>query len=379
MTPRRDIKLPTGISMYKGLYRVRITVDGRQEFVGKYVTLTEARAALDIARAQKITGSFESAHHRREKREKAREALEAEEARKITVAQWAAQWIVLVDEQWESGLMARATRRDYQSTLELYILPVLGDIPLSEVTPDDVKKMADSALSRSAHTRTKVLVHTRRMFNVALERGVGGLSVNPVKEKLNKPKDSPTMRRYYAMPAEVKALAEAMPSELALTVYLGFYCELRQGEVLGLQRGDFMDLDVPVKAHVRVDKQWNQKEQPPRLTPTKARDTRVLHIPEALIPVIVAHMENYCGEASSDFIFPSSKDPSRPTSQSTHNRHWIKARKSAGIPPAFRFHDLRASGLTLYAQQGATVAEIMARGGHRDVGVAMRYQRAAAE
>lgn len=40
----------------------------------------------------------------------------------------------------------------------------------------------------------------------------------------------------------------------------------------------------------------------------------------------------------------------------------------------FRFHDLRHTGLTLYAQASATQAEIMARGRHRSPEVVARYQ-----
>lgn len=44
--------------------------------------------------------------------------------------------------------------------------------------------------------------------------------------------------------------------------------------------------------------------------------------------------------------------------------------------PGFRFHDLRHTGLTRYAQQGAATKGLMARGGHRDMRATMRYQHA---
>lgn len=62
----------------------------------------------------------------------------------------------------------------------------------------------------------------------------------------------------------------------------------------------------------------------------------------------------------------------------TLDKHWNRARKAAGIP-WFKFHDLRHTGLTIYAQQGATLAELLHRGGHSDVEVALRYQHATAE
>ena len=41
------------------------------------------------------------------------------------------------------------------------------------------------------------------------------------------------------------------------------------------------------------------------------------------------------------------------------------------------FHDLRHAGLTLSAQAGATLAEVMRRAGHSSSAAALRYQHAA--
>lgn len=48
----------------------------------------------------------------------------------------------------------------------------------------------------------------------------------------------------------------------------------------------------------------------------------------------------------------------------------------AGLPEGYRFHDLRHTGLTRFAQEGATLAELMRRGGHADIHVVLRYQKA---
>ena len=56
-------------------------------------------------------------------------------------------------------------------------------------------------------------------------------------------------------------------------------------------------------------------------------------------------------------------------------KSWRKARKAAGIEHA-HFHDLRHAGLTLSAQVGATLAEVMRRAGHSSAAAAIRYQHA---
>jgi hypothetical protein len=54
------------------------------------------------------------------------------------------------------------------------------------------------------------------------------------------------------------------------------------------------------------------------------------------------------------------------------------ARIKAGRP-SLRFHDLRHTGLTWLAEDGATVRELMDAAGHSDVETAMRYQHSVSE
>jgi integrase len=55
------------------------------------------------------------------------------------------------------------------------------------------------------------------------------------------------------------------------------------------------------------------------------------------------------------------------------NKPWERARALAGYTGSF--HSLRSFAATQYGLQGATVAELMDRLGHRNVRTAMRYQR----
>ncbi|QPK80832.1 tyrosine-type recombinase/integrase [Schaalia sp. ZJ405] len=372
-------KLPRGIVEYRGMYRVRISIDGKRHLVGDYPVLKDAKAALDIARAQKITGQFVTAEQRRAEKRAREDAEKLEQEKNLTVKAWAQEWLAQVEREVEQGLKSRGTLREYKGQINNSVIPYIGDKLLVDVTEDDIKAIMRRARETSSAKEAKTLIVIRRMFNVAVEQNKGGLITSPVRYKETAPETSATRRAQLATPEQVKSLAEAMPPLLQLTVYLGMWVEARQGEVLGLQRGDFVDLDKPGRATVRIVRQWNQKEQPPRLTPTKAKDTRTLSIPEALVPLIKAHLDEFVGEGEDAFVFPSPLQEGKPVSQSAHNRYWNRAKKNVGMPRAFRFHDLRASGLTIFAQQGATVAEIMARGGHKDVSVAMRYQRAAAE
>lgn len=54
----------------------------------------------------------------------------------------------------------------------------------------------------------------------------------------------------------------------------------------------------------------------------------------------------------------------------------LQSNAKAGLP-GVHFHDLRHAGLTLTAQAGATLAEVMRRAGHSSAAAALRYQHAA--
>ena len=363
-------KLPAGIEWDsdRSKYRVTVYVNGKRYRLGRFDTLTDAKAAATIAKADIARGIFIPPSQRR-----ADAKLQAAETGKdlITVAQLADDWIRDLAEQVESGMRKQSTLREYKSVLDRHVLPALGSHRVRDLTPQDVQALADKA--RTPAVRTKIIANLRRLSNLAIEREI--IAVSPVKLRQSKPKPSALGVGQIASPQQVAALAEAMPVQLRLSVLLAAWCSLRQGETLGLQRGDFIDLEGK-NPRLRVARQWNQKMTPPGYTSPKNGQARMVALPHALIQAIREHLDMYVGKKASAPVFPSPYDPSKPLSQTNHNLVWNRAREAVGLP-AFRFHDLRHTGLTLYAQQGATLAEIMERGGHSDVEVAMRYQHAA--
>lgn len=224
--------------------------------------------------------------------------------------------------------------------------------------------------------RANVKQTVRTLFQAAVRDGVGGLQESPVRLTVTKPQARDLGDANVATPEQVKELADAMPSYLSLAVYLAAWCALRQGEVLGLQRGDFEDQNGVLVVHVR--RQWAQKARPPAYTPTKTKAARSLVVPNALRPLVEEHLGAYVSEGEDAPLFPSMMNEGVPVSQTYFNKAWLAAREEVGMP-GFRFHDLRHTGLTEFARQGATLAELMHRGGHADVQVALRYQHATIE
>ena len=74
----------------------------------------------------------------------------------------------------------------------------------------------------------------------------------------------------------------------------------------------------------------------------------------------------------------SSSSARRGQPLSRHNRRWWReACRAAGLPPTTHLHDLRHAGLTLAAQSGATLKELMSLAGHSSPRAALIYQHAA--
>lgn len=375
-------ELPRGIVMHRGLYRVRISAGGKRHLVGDYTNLSDAKAALTLAKADVVRGVYQSPEEVKAEREaeRAREAAilaaaKALEEKELTVSAWAKKWLGQLIETGRSD----GTLRTYRSTLSRHILPALGKKKLGEVSQDDVDRLLRSR--KTPAVRTNVSRVLRSLYLAAVDQGEGGLTAVPFRLHVPKPQVTRGLdSSKVATPEQVRALAEALPEQLSLAAYLAAIMSLRLGEVLGLQRGDFEGLDSPGLAVLHIRRQWNSKSYGggASYSAPKAGSEGVLAVPEELASQVRAHLDSWVGRKKTSPLFPSVHNPDRPMSQTRFDEEWRAARVKAGMP-SFRFHDLRHTGLTLYAQAGATLSEIMARGRHKHPEVAVRYQHATLE
>ncbi|MDQ3521545.1 MAG: site-specific integrase [Gemmatimonadota bacterium] len=370
-------KLPRGITRYRGRYRVRMNHEGRTHALGMFETLTDAKAALDIARGDAVRGRFVPPTERRAVREA--EAVKAENEA-LTLQGWS--------ETWLAGLEAnphrsRATVVSYRSVLQNHVLPDLGEIRLVELTrervADHLATLARRPSERHPGARVNgvapnVVIVLRSMLNAAVKAKAGGLESFEFpaapKHRRVRPEDE---RGDLATPEEVKAFTEAMPPHLQIAVPLAAWCALRIGELLGLQRRDLDHMDDAQRAALHIRRQWNVKAN--ALTPPKADSVRSIALPDALLPALRHHLDTYTRSERTAPVLAGAKGAR--VSQSALDRAWRAAREDAGRPE-FHFHNLRHTGLSKYAEQGATLAELLHRGGHTDVTVALRYQHATA-
>jgi integrase len=274
------------------------------------------------------------------------------------------------------GLPLRPTTRDhYEYVLESTLYPTFGEMPIDEITVEDVndwyEKVAPGRESQRAHaysllrtilgtaasTRPKPLIP----FNPAHIRGAGNVK--------------PAHKVAPASLAELEALVANLPDRYRLMVLLAAWCAMRFGELAELRRGDLDMKSNRIQIRRAVVKVRGEMIVGQPKTDAGIRDVA---IPPHLIPALEHHLAAHVGPEADALVFPAAADTQRHMQPSTLYKVYYPARQAAGRKD-LRFHDLRHTGAVLAAQTGATLAELMGRLGHTTPGAAMRYQHAAAD
>ncbi len=262
------------------------------------------------------------------------------------------------------------TRSKYRHLLDRHILPSLGDTPLNRLAPNRVR-IWHADISRQ-HRATAAGAY--RLLATVCNTAVTDEVIVRSPCRVQGAADERAAERPVASVAEVNAATEACPEQYRLAILLAAWCQLRRGEILGLQR---QDIDA-LRAKIEVVRAWLQvqsgpaEEGPPK---TKA-GRRTINIPPNVMVVLRDHLERFTGPSRDAWLFPGEKG--RPVSPRTLDRAWDTARRAVGRGD-LRLHDLRHTGLTWSAGLGATTAELMYRAGHKSPTAALRYQHAAQE
>jgi integrase len=312
-------------------------------------------------------------------------------ASKRLLGDYAAEW--LVHRKGRKGReLAPRTRELYADLLRLHIVgdddnqripppsPRLGSMPIGEITYEDVRRWHTDRGKYTGETQVRQAYSLlRAIFNTA------------VKDKLIQRDNHPCLIEGAGSPEEkerdllewdhVQALADTIEPYLRTAVLLAFDAHLRQGELLALQRRD-IDLNgqaVKVRRQVVRTKEHGDPEHAGKRllieTAPKADSVRTVDLSDWCTALMRQHLD-----ATAKGAHPTARVfrfKNGTVLQPHHvQKAWREARTKVGLDWA-HFHDLRAAGLTLVAQLGATVKETQGRAGHSTVRASMIYQRKA--
>jgi integrase len=259
----------------------------------------------------------------------------------------------------------------YRSVLKRHLKPTFGALTMAKLSASSAAVRSWNAELAREHpvTAAKAYRLLRQLCSTAVADGIIGR--NPCAVKGAGQEHSP--ERPTATVAEVTALADAMPAGgLRLLILLAAWCQLRRGELLGLERRDF-DL---LHGKVTIERSVNYVAGGRRVGPPKTEaGIRTLALP----PHLLSDVEDHLHHVGPDGTAPVFTGPQgRPVRPHTLWQFFLEARQSIGRPD-LTMHDLRHSGLTWSAAAGATPAELMRRAGHKSSDAAMRYQHATSD
>lgn len=274
------------------------------------------------------------------------------------------------------GRYKPATIRGYAVGLHKRVLPVLGDMRLSDVQRRDVQDLADrmTAEELSASTVQNTLDPLRVIYRRAIRREEG-VAIDPTEGlELRRPDGR---RDRIADPAEATALIAAIPEVERALWACAFYAGLRRGELQALR---WSDVDLAART-IHVCRGWDaiEGEQGAK---SKAGDRRV-PILDPLARELAAHKLR---STSDDDALVFGSRGAGPFSPETVRRHslaawgwkeaqnpeldgpktvWIKARENAVAP--ITLHEARHTCASLLIAAGVNAKALSVIMGHATI------------
>lgn len=151
--------------------------------------------------------------------------------RKLTVQEYMAEWM----ERHGEANLRPSTKAGYQSNIKNHIVPNIGDVPLSQVSPamlDDLyRSLSEKGLSQSS------IKYVHRVMSVALEhaRKYHYIDSNPARDIITKFGKQNVTPAPYTVEQMRTLLASVAGTPWELIIILGGLYGLRISEILGLR------------------------------------------------------------------------------------------------------------------------------------------------
>jgi integrase len=249
----------------------------------------------------------------------------------------------------------RLHKRSWQcdvSLLNNHLLPFLSSMHMDSIGRRDIQRVISDRREqgKAAGTCDRILILSRRIFNLALKWQVPGIASNPAKEvdRLN----VDNKRERYLNEPEIRRLQAVLEhSENPLLRYIIpmlLVTGARKREVLDARWEDF-DFESRL---------W-------KIPVTKSGKPRYVPISDGLIAIL----NSVPRLAGSRYVFPN-PDTGKP--YVTIFYAWNTARQRAGLPDV-RIHDLRHSFASILINSGRSLYEVQHLLGHTQSKTTERY------
>lgn len=327
---------------------------GKRYNTATYGTKTGAKDALARIHATILNGTWQPAT--------------ARHTPPATYAEWANEWLRLqvIEGKSPNTIRARA------SQLKNHVTPHIGSLTIDKITTDHIRALYDTARTtqKPASARNTMLALSASL-TAAVERGL--IPSNPATGVRGMFATHRRQRPPVTLTADqLDLIIGHAPAHLRAAYLAASYGCLRYGEVAGLATDDVDPSAHTLTVNGSVARDTNGGLSYGR--PKTQAAYRTVTLPERHWHHIATHLEYYVHDDGRLFVDPATN--SGYYSNQKLNKHLQQTALAIKIDPFPHMHDLRHSGLTLYGQTGATLADLMARAGHTDAKTVMIYQHA---
>jgi integrase len=320
-----------------------------------------------------------------------------------TVKEWSETWLTKHLDQDASPV----TVANYRYLLSSRILPQLGDLPITDLTPtkltdwlynlrkdkrkttrlpddqlkrprrDGEKLITDAQAAKPLSVKTALLYYGCMKTMLAAAVRVGILEYNPM-DRVQRPKKR--KKKKTTLPeAEVIALLQLIITEaqqpLRLAVLLAMLCSLRLGEVGALEYSD-VDFDAGTITVSKALKYTPATGAFVAETKTDAGD-RVITLPPSMVRILhdamwddVVESFDYPETWKGEFLIVHSRHGAR-VNKDTPSKWFRKFADAHGFQ-GVTFHDLRHIHATFLLQHHVDLQSVSARMGHSDPSVTLK-------
>lgn len=289
-----------------------------------------------------------------------------------TVAEWLRLWYDLYAEP----NVRPTTAASYRRSIELHVIPRIGDIKLNRLTSREIQKLykdllengrlrevqkeKNPGLSNSTVRGIHMILHN------ALDRAVKERLIlrNPTEDCIIPKLEKKEMKILH--PEDIKAYLTAAERRGVLPMfYLELVSGVRKGELVALL---WDDLDMERRT-ISVSKQALSRPGGEIVVnrPKTENSIRAVSIPQEAVDLLV---EEHKKHPDNPYMFPSPKTGGMYYPDSVVNLH-KKLLQDAGLEH-IRFHDLRHTFATMALQNGVDVKTVSSMLGHYDAGFTLR-------
>jgi integrase len=293
-----------------------------------------------------------------------REAGLVFDAGNLTLGEYLNRWLV-------NSVQDSVRRRTYESYLSIvgrHIVPALGRVRLTALTPAHVQALYRAKLDSGLSPTTVEHIHT------TLHRALGqavrwGMVPRNVSDAVDVPKrNSPEIRPL--TPQQARALLAAAQGDPYEALYvLALTTGMRQGELLGLRWED-VDLGRAV-VHIRQTLITGYSKQTFG-KPKTAHGRRSIKITPGTVDTLTRHRERQRAAGlylDSGLVFCNRVgSPVHP--KNLTDRHFRPLLRRAGLPP-IRFHDLRHTAATLLLSRNVHPKVVQELLGHANISITL--------